>query len=158
MATGIPPDRSGRQGGPAQGQPGAPAGPQDVTRRLDGLRGWLAEIDRSLKRRSVVALVLTALAIGAGAAAIYISLTKNAESDRIDALETRIENLEAAAAGVAEAEATEEEETDPATETDPETGVVPGTDSPETDGLDGGTAPDAGVGDDGASGGVPPAP
>lgn len=151
MATGIPPDRTGRQGGPAQGPPGAPAGPAEVTRRLDGLRGWLAEIDRSLKRRSVVALVLTALAIGAGAAAIYISLTKNAESDRIDALETRVENLEAAAAGVAEAEVTEDE-------TDAGVGVVPETDSPETDGLDSGTAPDAGVGDDGASGGVTPVP
>ncbi len=157
MATGIPPDRSGRQGPPTQGQPVPPAGPQDVTRRLDGLRGWLAEIDRSLKRRSVVALVLTALAIGAGAAAIYVSLTKNAESERIDALETRIENLEAAAAGVAATDSTEEE-SDTGAETDAGTGVVPGTDSPETGGLDSGTVPDAGVGDDGASGGVPPAP
>jgi hypothetical protein len=45
----------------------------------------------------LIALVLTCLAIGAGAAAIYISLTKNSDGDRIDALETRIENLEAAA-------------------------------------------------------------
>ena len=145
MATGIPPESPGQQGGRP---PAAPqAGSQDVTRRLDGLRGWLAEIDRSLRRRSVIALVLTALAIGAGAAAIYISLTKNADTERIDALETRIENLEAAAAGVAET--TEDE-------TDAETGVVPETDSPETDGLDGGAAPDAGVADEGASGGTSP--
>lgn len=157
MATGIPPDRTGRQGAPTQGPPGPPAGPEEVTRRLDGLRGWLAEIDRSLKRRSVVVLVLTALAIGAGAAAIYISLTKNAESERIDALETRIENLEAAAAGVAEAGAIEEE-AEAGAETDAGTGVVPETASPQTDGLDSGAAPDAGVGDDGASGGVTPSP
>ena len=61
MATGTPPDRPGQPAGPAQGRPGQPAGPQDVTRRLDGLRGWLAEIDRSLRRRSIVVLVLFAV-------------------------------------------------------------------------------------------------
>jgi hypothetical protein len=142
MATATPPNRPG-QGGP-------PPGPQDVTRRLDGLRGWLAEIDRSLRRRSILALVLTALAIGAGAAAIYISLTKNAESDRIDALETRIENLEAAA-GVATAD-----ETVPDDQADTGGGIVPETTSPETDGLGSEGAPDSGVGDDGASGGALP--
>lgn len=151
MATGIPPDRPGRQGGPIQGQPGAPAGPQDVTRRLDGLRGWLAEIDRSLRRRSVIALVLTALAIGAGAAAIYISLTKNADTERIDALETRIENLEAAAAGVAE---TEEPVTTPETPTD-EPGVEPA-EEPVPGSTGEPAAPDAGVADEGASGGTSP--
>ena len=130
-----------------------PAGPQDVTRRLDGLRGWLAEIDRSLRRRSVIVLILTALAIGAGAAAIYISLAKNAEGDRIDALETRIENLEAAAAGVADPT-----ETLPEEDADAESGVIPESTSPETDGLGADEAPDAGVGDDGASGGAPPQP
>ena len=150
MATGTPPDRPGQPAGPAQGRPGQPAGPQDVTRRLDGLRGWLAEIDRSLRRRSIVVLVLTALAIGAGAAAIYVSLSKNAESDRIDALETRIENLEAAAAGVAGTETGEE--------TDADSGLIPETTSPETEGLDIEAAPDGGVGDDGASGGAPPGP
>lgn len=151
MATGTPPERPGQAGLTPQGRPGPSAGPQDVTRRLDGLRGWLAEIDRSLRRRSVIALILTALAIGAGAAAIYISLTKNAESDRIDALETRIENLEAAAAGVADT-------ADPVPDEATGSGeaVVPGVTSPETDGLDSGNAPDSGVGDDGASGGALP--
>lgn len=148
MPTGTPPDPSGLEKGVAQGT-SRPAS-QDVTRRLDGLRGWLAEIDRSLRRRSVVVLVLTALAIGAGAAAIYISLTKNADTDRIDALQTRVENLEAAAAGVAETDTTTEE---PATE------PVPA--SPSTEGSggatpEGPTAPDAGVADEGASGGTQP--
>lgn len=149
MATGTPPDPSGLEKGVAQGA-SRPA-PQDVTRRLDGLRGWLAEIDRSLRRRSVVALVLTALAIGAGAAAIYISLTKNADTDRIDALETRIENLEAAAAGVAGTTDTTTEETAP--EPVPATPPTEGTDStvPEES-----TAPDAGTADEGASGGTQP--
>ena len=144
MATGTSPDPPGLDKGVAQGA-SRPAS-QDVTRRLDGLRGWLAEIDRSLRRRSVVALVLTALAIGAGAAAIYISLTKNADSDRIDALETRIEKLEAAAAGVAE--------TDTATEgPQPATPVPEGTGSTDPEGS---TAPDAGVAEEGASGGTQP--
>lgn len=72
--------------------------PADLATRLDGQRGWLNELDRSLKKRSIIALVLTCLAVGAGAAAIYISVTKNSDADRIDALETRIEALEAAGA------------------------------------------------------------
>ena len=149
MATGIPPESPGQQGGRP---PAAPqAGSQDVTRRLDGLRGWLAEIDRSLRRRSVIALVLTALAIGAGAAAIYISLTKNADTERIDALETRIENLEAAAAGVAD---TGEAVTTPDAPTD-EPGVEPAEEpGPGSTGEQ--PAPDAGVADEGASGGTSP--
>ncbi|MFM9044307.1 MAG: hypothetical protein ACKOL0_00650 [Solirubrobacterales bacterium] len=95
----------------------------------------------------MVALVLTALAIGAGAAAIYISLTKNADSDRIDALETRIENLEAAAAGVAGTTDTTTEEPLPVT---PATGGADSTVPQES------TAPDAGVADEGASGGTQP--
>ncbi|MFZ9669227.1 MAG: hypothetical protein ACO3CR_05160 [Solirubrobacterales bacterium] len=145
MASGTSPDPSGLDKGVAQGA-SRPA-PQDVTRRLDGLRGWLAEIDRSLRRRSVVVLVLTALAIGAGAAAIYISLTKNAETDRIDALETRIENLEAAAAGVADTTDTTTEEPLPAT---------PATEGTDSTVPEGSTAPDAGVADEGASGGTQP--
>ena len=84
--------------GPAQTKP--PPSQGEIVNRLDGQRGWLNELDTSLKKRSMIALILTCLAIGAGAAAIYISLTKNSDGDRIDALETRIENLEAAA-GVA---------------------------------------------------------
>jgi hypothetical protein len=80
-----------------------PAEP-DVKTRLDGQRGWLNELDRSLKKRSVIALVLTCLAIGASAAAIYISITKNSDSERIDALQTRIESLEAAAGTTTEPE------------------------------------------------------
>jgi hypothetical protein len=146
MVTGSPPDPSGLQ---SRAIPGSPKnGPQDVTRRLDGLRGWLAEIDRSLRRRSIIALVLTALAIGAGAAAIYISLTKNAESDRIDALETRIESLEAAAAGVATPEATTDESAGPALD---ESGTTPAPDESDVPVPPGTQAPQ-----DGASGGISP--
>jgi hypothetical protein len=82
---------------------GTPRPQADLATRLDGQRGWLNELDRSLKKRSIIALILTCLAVGAGAAAIYISVTKNSDGDRISALETRIEALEeaGAASGVA---------------------------------------------------------
>jgi hypothetical protein len=80
---------------PIGGQPRPQA---DLSTRLDGQRGWLNEIDRSLRKRSIIALVLTCLAVGVGVAAIYIATTKNSDADRISALETRIEALEAAGA------------------------------------------------------------
>ncbi|MDQ2621596.1 MAG: hypothetical protein M3Y45_00990 [Actinomycetota bacterium] len=97
--------------------------PVDIATRLDGQRGWLNELEQSLRKRSIIALVLTCLAVGVGAAALYISITKNADGDRIDALESRITALEAATGGTA--------------------GTVPGTDStvPPTDG----TLPDTGT-------------
>jgi len=101
--------------------------PIDIATRLDGQRGWLAQIDRSLKKRSIIALVLTCLAVGVGAAALYVSLTKNADGDRIDALQTRIEALEAAA-GIPSTDSTDTtgtEGTIPETESlVPETGVT----------------------------------
>jgi hypothetical protein len=95
----------------------------DLATRLDGQRGWLNELDRSLKKRSIIALVLTCLAVGAGAAAIYISVTKNSDSERIDALEARIELIEAAAAvdGVAPSTTTPETELPDTGATDPPT-------------------------------------
>lgn len=106
--------------------------PVDLATRLDGQRGWLAEIEQKLKKRSIIALVLTCLAVGVGAAAIYISLTKNADGDRIDALQSRVEALETAA-GVTP---TDTGTTDTGTVI-PETGVT----LPET----GVTPPDTGV-------------
>ena len=117
-------------------RPRVPVGTQprpetDLATRLDGQRGWLNELDRSLKKRSIIALVLTCLAVGAAAAAIYISVTKNSDAERIDALETRIEAIEAvgAAGGIAPSTTTPEtllpeaEVTDPST-TLPEDGVT----------------------------------
>lgn len=110
-------------GGTARPQP-------DLATRLDGQRGWLNELDRSLKKRSIIALVLTCLAVGAGAAAIYIATTKNSDADRISALETRIEALEAAGAAGGITPSTPIPETgvtDPSTVV-PESGTTGGTD------------------------------
>ncbi|HMY26860.1 MAG TPA: hypothetical protein PLJ59_11080, partial [Solirubrobacterales bacterium] len=124
MPRSLPPRGTGSSGRMPAAQQRQPI---DLATRLDGQRGWLAQIDRSLKRRSILALILTCLAVGVGAAALYISLTKNADSDRIDALQTRVEALEAAA-GIPPA--------DTSTEV-PETGTT----LPET----GVTVPDTGV-------------
>ena len=70
----------------------------DIATSLDGQRGWLNELDRSLKKRSIVALILTCLAVGVGAAALYISITRNSDAERIDALEARISAVEEASA------------------------------------------------------------
>jgi hypothetical protein len=90
----------------------------DLATRLDGQRGWLNELDRKLKKRSIIALLLTCLAVGVAAAALYISITKNSDSDRISALETRIEALEAASQGAT---------TVPVVPTVPETGTTDAT-------------------------------
>jgi len=99
----------------------------DLATRLDGQRGWLNELDRSLKKRSIVALILTCLAVGVSAAALYISITKNSDADRIDALETRIEVIEAAGATSGIAPTTSPDTTVPETGVTGSSGVVPDT-------------------------------
>jgi hypothetical protein len=105
----------------------------DLATRLDGQRGWLNELDRKLKKRSMIALLLTCLAVGVAAAALYISITKNSDSDRISALETRIEALEAASQSAT---------TVPVVPTVPETGTTDATGTTgTTDGTDGAVTP-----------------
>lgn len=131
----APPRTTGSHGRPPASQQRQPI---DLATRLDGQRGWLAQIERSLKKRSIIALVLTCLAVGVGAAALYVSLTKNADGDRIDALQTRVEALEAAA-GIP-----------PSDSTLPDTGTTlpdPGVPLPDTGTTlpDGTTVPPAGT-------------
>jgi hypothetical protein len=75
---------------------------------LDGLRAWIAIVERKLAMRTRVFLVLVAIAVGGAAAAIYLSLDAQSnqvsESDlqtlqtelttRIETLETRVQSLE----------------------------------------------------------------
>jgi hypothetical protein len=116
--------------------PAQPRSETDLATRLDGQRGWLNELDRSLKKRSIIALVLTCLAVGVGAAALYISITKNSDSERIDALEARITAIEEAAAvsGVPPTTAPETGVTDPETLIPPtgDTGATGTTDGTST--------------------------
>jgi len=74
-AGGDQPDR------PAAAAPGA--GKPDETSvdaRLDGMRGWLGDLDRTVGIRSRIGLVLAAIAIGASGAAIYLSLDAKQQS------------------------------------------------------------------------------
>jgi hypothetical protein len=65
---------------------------------LDGLRAWIGEVERKLGVRTRIFLLLTAIAIGAAGAAIYLALDAGdkatGESD-VSALEGRIDQLEA---------------------------------------------------------------
>lgn len=103
---------------PAQGPPPTPIPPTQVARgpaapvrpaarvvreplteeHLDGVRGWLAEIDRNLGIRSAIGLVLVALCIGAAAAAIYLAADEdegNAASQRsVSVLREDVDDLE----------------------------------------------------------------
>jgi hypothetical protein len=56
--------------------PSAAAKPseQELSERLDGIRGWLGDLDRTVNVRSRIGLVLAAIAIGAAGAAIYLAL------------------------------------------------------------------------------------
>jgi hypothetical protein len=75
---------------------------------LDGLRAWIGIVERKLKMRSRVFLVLVAIAVGGAAAGIYLGVDAQrnqvSEGDlqalqtelttRIDALEAKVESLE----------------------------------------------------------------
>jgi hypothetical protein len=77
---------------------------------LDGLRAWIGEVERKLKMRTRVFLVLAAIAVGGAGAGIYLAVEaqngqvtegdvqtlQEAQTARIEALETRVESLESA--------------------------------------------------------------
>jgi type II secretory pathway pseudopilin PulG len=97
---------------------------------LEGLRAWIGEVERKLAKRTRVFLVLTVIAIGIGAAAIYLAIDARessvSESD-VQALqqqlETRIDALGAASATAPVVpETTPAPEAEPAPEAAPETG------------------------------------
>jgi hypothetical protein len=73
---------------------------------LDGLRAWIGEVERKLAARTRVFLVLVAIAIGAGGAAIYLALEAGddaASKDEVqkvsDQLQGQIESTGAATTG-----------------------------------------------------------
>lgn len=77
---------------------------------LDGLRAWIGEVERKLKMRTRVFLVLAAIAVGGAGAGIYLAAEaqngqvtegdvetlQEDQTARIEALETRVESLESA--------------------------------------------------------------
>jgi septal ring factor EnvC (AmiA/AmiB activator) len=61
---GVPPQRPGP----------APTAGADPHQRIDGLRSWLAQVDRKLAVRTYIGAALGVLALAAGIAAILLSL------------------------------------------------------------------------------------
>ena len=87
-----PPASPGGGSAPAPGAtPSSPAAPAaaavtrkptegEIIERLDGIRGWLGDLDNTVRNRSRIGLVLAAIAIGAAGAAIYLSLDAKNQS------------------------------------------------------------------------------
>jgi len=96
---------------------------------LEGLRAWIAEVERKLGMRTRVFLALTVIAIGIGGAAIYLAIDARessvSESD-VQALqqrlEARIDELATAPATPAEAEPESTPEPEPSPEAKQEAG------------------------------------
>lgn len=65
---------------PETATPAAKPTEGDVVERLDGIRGWLGDLDSTVGVRSRIGLVLAAIAIGAAGAAIYLSLDAKSQS------------------------------------------------------------------------------
>jgi hypothetical protein len=97
---------------------------------LEGLRAWIAEVERKLGMRTRVFLALTVIAIGIGGAAIYLaidaresSVSENDVQALQQRLETRIDELSAAPpAAPAEAEPEPKPQSEPSPEPKPKTG------------------------------------
>jgi type II secretory pathway pseudopilin PulG len=62
---------------------------------LDGLRAWIAEVERKLRMRTRVFLVLTVIAIGLGAAGIYLAIDARDNSVSKDDVRELQQQLEA---------------------------------------------------------------
>src|SRR3954470_7398545 len=78
---------------------------------LDGLRAWIGEVERKLGARTRVFLVLTAIAIGASGAAIFLALEADdggngggASTEEVQSLREQVE-LEGGGADTAALEA-----------------------------------------------------
>jgi uncharacterized protein HemX len=112
---GTPPQQPPGQGQPprpGQEQAPKPTGqrpPQSVDphERIDGLRSWLAQVDRKLGLRTYVGAALTVLALAAGGAALVLAL--GAKEDA--ATDADVQNLREELTGVEQtaAEAAQED-------------------------------------------------
>ena len=66
---------------------------------LDGLRAWIGEVERKLRMRTRVFLVLLAIAIGVAGASIYLAIEAENNSVSKDDLRALEERIEAGGAG-----------------------------------------------------------
>ena len=92
--------------GPKQGQPGGPQKPPQPAagkppsvnphERIDGLRSWLAQVERRLGLRTYIGAALVVLALAAGGAGVFLALRTEQDA----ATEADVENLREELTGV----------------------------------------------------------
>jgi uncharacterized protein HemX len=71
----------------------------DLQERMEGLQGWMAEIERKQARMTYFGAAAILIAILAAGAALYFGLTTKSDSAKksdVDALTTKVDSLEAA--------------------------------------------------------------
>jgi hypothetical protein len=85
--------------------PAAQPAKGELVERLDGIRGWLGDLDRTVAIRSRIGLVLAAVAIGLGGAATYLALDarhQSASNSDVGALRNELDSVQGQANGTAE--------------------------------------------------------
>jgi uncharacterized protein HemX len=83
---------------PKAATPRKPPAP-DLQERMEGLQGWMAEIERKQGRMTYFGAAAVLIAIAAAGAALYFGLTTKSDSAKksdVDALTTKVDSLEAA--------------------------------------------------------------
>jgi hypothetical protein len=114
---------------------------------LEGLRAWVAEVERKLAKRTRVFLALTVIAIGIAGAAVYLAIdarNSSVSEGDVQALQEELEErIDAGGAAL-----TPPVEPEPAPEPEPKPGPTP---KPSPNQGEGG---ESGSGGDGASSGA----
>src|SRR5918994_4326389 len=96
------PAKAGESTAPAEKVPGQAAAaktppPPNVQERMEGLQGWMAEIERRQGRMTYFIAAAVLIAILASGAALYFGITAKNDSsstmDDLDSLETKVDGL-----------------------------------------------------------------
>jgi uncharacterized protein HemX len=85
----------------AKGATDAKAPDPNVQERIEGLQGWMAEIERKQGRTTYLGALAVLIAIAAAGAALYFAITAKDDSATkgdVDALEQRVDALQSAVA------------------------------------------------------------
>jgi uncharacterized protein HemX len=82
-----------------EGAAGAKAPEPNLQERMEGLQGWMAEIERKQARLTYFGALALLIAIGAAGAALYFGLTAHSDSAKktnLDQLSKRVDSLQGA--------------------------------------------------------------
>ena len=84
---------------PVASAPGTKAPDPNLQERMEGLQGWMAELERKQARTTYFGAVALLIAIAAAGAALYFGITNKNDSatkDDVDALHSRVDALQRA--------------------------------------------------------------